>query len=453
MTLVEVLSALPKDRQLIITATSGRTVGELLDRVPTLARAFQGRRVAIRLSDTIAGIEALAAADGRARSVTLLSPSLQDQHLKPLLALADCDLLLCDTPPTSDLPVDLVYQADRLALHATSDPSASAQTETAWHLATSGTTGVPKLVAHSLATLSRTAKRGNVESHRMRWGLLYDYTRFAGLQVVLQAIFAGSVLIVPPPTATLRDRLAMLAAQGCTHLSATPTLWRNIVMTPGAGSLPLRQVTLGGEIADARILSTLAATYPGARVTHIYASTEAGVGFAVKDGKAGFPASYLDTPPAGLALRVVDGRLQIKNTAVRSAYVGTGDRFGADDGWIDTGDNVEQSHDRIYFLGRASGIINVGGNKVHPEEVERLLLSLPGVRNARVFAKSSPIMGALVAADIVSTQPQADAVRFRGDIKARLEGQVEPYKIPVILNLVDHIETTATGKVARGVTA
>lgn len=453
MNLVEVLSTLPRDRRLIITSTGERTVGELLDRANVLAGKVDGCRIAIRLTDPIEGIESLVATDGRAASITLLSPSLPDQHLKPLLELADCDLLLSDTPPACDLPPALVYQASLHALHDTVVEPAAAPTETAWHLATSGTTGVPKLVAHTLATLSRTAKRGKPGSDAMRWGLLYDYTRFAGLQVVLQALFGGSELIVPAPSAPLRDRLAMLAAHGCTHLSATPTLWRSIVMTPGATELPLRQVTLGGEIADARILITLKTTYPDARITHIYASTEAGVGFSVNDGEAGFPASYLDTPPAGLALRLVEGRLQIKNTAIRSIYVGSGDRFGADDGWIDTGDNVEHVGDRVRFLGRASGVINVGGNKVHPEEVERLLLSHPGIQSARVFAKSSPIMGALVAADIVPAQPPEDPASFRADIKAHLQGQAEPYKIPAILNLVDQIETTATGKLARGSTS
>ena len=450
MTLLEALSSLPRDRQLIVTSDATRSAGELLDNAAALAEQLKGRRIALRLANPISGIEALIAADGCAASITLLSPSLPDQHLSPLVASADCDLLLSDTPLPPDLPAMVTYCSDLDSLPRSPTSQSAPAAETEWHLATSGTTGRPKLVAHTLATLSRTARPGRPGDTPARWGLLYDYTRFAGLQVVLQALFGGSKLIIPTPTASLRDRLATLAAQGCTHLSATPTLWRSITMTPGATELPLRQVTLGGEIADTRILSSLKSTYPQARITHIYASTEAGVGFSVKDGEAGFPAIYLDAPPAGLVLRLVDGRLQIKNTAIRPTYIGTGDRFGADDGWIDTGDNVERVGDRIHFLGRASGVINVGGNKVHPEEVERLLLSHPEIQSARVFSKSSPIMGALVVADIVPSQSPQDPTAFRASIKAHLREQVEPYKIPAILNLVDRLETTATGKLARG---
>lgn len=453
MTLREALSSLPRDRQLIVTLDATRSAGELLDNTAALAQQVKGRRIALRLTNPIAGIEALIAADGCAASITLLSPSLPDQHISPLVDSADCDLLLSDTPPPPDLPVKVAYCSDLDSLPRSPNSQSASPTETEWHLATSGTTGRPKLVSHTLATLSRTARPARPRAAPARWGLLYDYTRFAGLQVVLQALFGGSKLIIPNPTASLRDRLATLAVQGCTHLSATPTLWRSIAMTPGATELPLRQVTLGGEIADTRILSSLKSTYPQARITHIYASTEAGVGFSVKDGEAGFPASYLGSPPAGLALRLVDGRLQIKNTAIRPTYIGTGDRFGTADGWIDTGDNVERVGDRIHFLGRASGVINVGGNKVHPEEVERLLLSYSEIQSARVFSKSSPIMGALVVADIVPAQSPRDPTAFRASIKAHLQGQLEPYKIPAILNLVDRLETTATGKLARGLSS
>ena len=142
--------------------------------------------------------------------------------------------------------------------------------------------------------------------------------------------------------------------------------------------------------------------------------------------------------------------LRAISLSLQTGTGGHGDRFGADDGWIDTGDNVERVGDRIHFLGRASGVINVGGNKVHPEEVERLLLSHPEIQSARVFSKSSPIMGALVVADIVPSQSPQDPTAFRASIKAHLREQVEPYKIPAILNLVDRLETTATGKLARG---
>ena len=86
----------------------------------------------------------------------------------------------------------------------------------------------------------------------------------------------------------------MFVREGVNAMSATPTLWRKILMSDASRSLALRSITLGGEIADQQVLSTLASTYPSARIRHIYASTEAGTGFSVTDGKAGFPVSFLE---------------------------------------------------------------------------------------------------------------------------------------------------------------
>ncbi len=450
MTLVQSLSTLPRDRILISGPSGDRTVGQLLDYATSHGGKLRGRRLALNLADPVEGIEVMVAADGHAESITLLPPTLSDEHLFALIEKAGCDLLLVSEQQTRARIPNISVNSNLSDLDECSEQAIDHKIETAWHLATSGTTNVPKLVAHTFNSLSRTVKRTASSADNAYWGLLYDYTRFAGLQVVLQAIVSGSRLIAVSQELPLRDRLATLSMHGCTHLSATPTLWRAIVMTPGANELPLRQVTLGGEIADDRILSTLKATYTNARVTHIYASTEAGVGFSVKDGKPGFPAGYLDEPPAGLQLRLVDGRLQIRNSEVLTTYVGTEDRFGAEDGWIDTGDNVEHVGDRVYFLGRASGVINVGGNKVHPEEVERLLLAHPAIQAARVFGKPSSIVGAIVVADIVPVESPQDPAALRADIKAYLLSRTENFKVPAMLKLVDTIETTATGKLSRG---
>lgn len=450
MTLAEILAGLPTNQILVRGSSCDRTVGELLQSSKVIGDRLRGRRIALRLADPVQAVEALIAADGRALSITLLPTSLPEHQLPVLLERAGCDVLIGASQDTSALPSSVMVHAGLAELtdgHGTREGGIET---TAWLLATSGTTGPPKLVAHTLSSLSRTTKRGGPAGDPISWGLLYDYTRFAGLQVVLQALFGGSALISPAQDAPLREKLAMLSHHGCTHLSATPTMWRTIVMTPGARRLPLRQVTLGGEIADTRILSTLTATYPNARITHIYASTEAGVGFSVKDGLSGFPARYLDTPPAGLALRISDGRLHIKSSGAAPAYVGTGERLNVEDGWIDTGDNVERIGDRVYFLGRASGVVNVGGNKVHPEEIEALLSSHPHVQASRVFGKSSSIMGTLVVADIVPSEAPEDKALFRRDIKAFLNGRTEPFKVPAIINIVEHIETTDTGKISRG---
>jgi len=224
-------------------------------------------------------------------------------------------------------------------------------------MSTSGTTGTPKLVGHILTSLSKSTKANPERGRDQNWGMLYDYTRFAGLQVFLQSVISGARLIAPNYDTPLGEKIALFLEMNCTHLSATPTFWRKIIMTPGSEKLNLKQVTLGGEIADDRILSGVSAQYPNARVAHIFASTEAGVGFSVSDGKAVFPESHLTNPPPGVDIKVEGAKLYVRNPHVMPGYLGETRVFSEGDGWVETGDTVEIKQGLVSSAGQRKGCI------------------------------------------------------------------------------------------------
>jgi acyl-CoA synthetase (AMP-forming)/AMP-acid ligase II len=325
--------------------------------------------------------------------------------------------------------------------------------ETYWLLSTSGTTGTPKLVAHTLSSLTACTKLDLAAGAHLRWGLLYDPARFAGLQLMLQALLGGGTLIVPPD-GTLTGAVEFLADQGVNALSATPTLWRKILMSSAASRLQLRQATLGGEIADAQVLHAMRHRFPEARIVHIYASTEAGVGFSVKDGQAGFPASYLQPhgQPQGVELRVgPQNQLLIKKRASAAAIWDGENCLSMDAPYFDTGDLVELRGDRVFFLGRASGAINVGGNKVMPEVVESVLMQHPAVLAAKVYATASSVVGNLVRAD-VSLKPQAtapDERALRAELLGACRSRLAKWEVPATIKFVGDIALGASGKVSR----
>lgn len=313
---------------------------------------------------------------------------------------------------------------------------------TLWVMGTSGTTGTPKLIPHNLASVTATTKNDLAVGARHRWGLLYDPARFAGLQVLLQALVSGAVLVAPEIEQGLDSALDFMADHGVTALSATPSYWRRMLMSPAVDRLKLTQLTLGGEIADQTILSALRRTFPEAKIVHIYASTEAGVGFSVSDGNAGFPAGYLaDGALKGVHLRVRDdGHLLIRKAHHSGPH--------SNDEFLDTEDMVEVKSDRVYFLGRASGAINVGGNKVTPEKVEAVLCSHPGVVAARVHRKSNSLMGNLVAAEVqilASSNREATVKELNELCRAHLER----WQCPASIRVVEHIGLAASGKVSR----
>ena len=204
-------------------------------------------------------------------------------------------------------------------------------------------------------------------------------------------------------------------------------------MSGEARRIAPERVRLSGEIADDAVLAGLGALYPQARVEHAYASTEAGVVFVVSDGHAGFPASVV-SEGGEVALRVVDDVLRVRSNRAALRYVGVNAPALKDaDGFVDTGDVVERRGERYLFVGRRGGIINVGGAKVHPEEVEAALNAHAAVRASRVFARKSPITGALVAAEIVLRDGAAADEATKRDILAACRAALPAYKGPTFL--------------------
>jgi acyl-CoA synthetase (AMP-forming)/AMP-acid ligase II len=146
---------------------------------------------------------------------------------------------------------------------------------------------------------------------------------------------------------------------------------------------------------------------------------------------------------------VDDGSLRIRSSRTAIDYVGGSEGPLADaDGFVDTGDVVERREDRYYFLGRRSGVINVGGLKVHPEEVEAAINRHPSVRMSKVRPKPSPITGSLVAADVVLEQA-ADVGNSTSEILEVCRRLLPAHKIPAVIRIVPTLEIGLTGKLVR----
>lgn len=401
-----------------------------------ILRGIEGKSVTLRCRDIATYVEALTALDGWASRILLVDDGFAPELLEKFEAALAIEFRIT----TGSKGLDI----EPLEHH---NPTVAAGTE--WVIPTSGTTGVPKLIAHSFPSLTRTVKTPSEASSKLRWGLLYNPTRFAGLQVILQAICGGSGLVVPDHPADLENSVSILQANGCNALSATPSLWRKLAFSGLLEALDLKVVTLGGEAADRKILDTLRLHYPDATIRHIYASTEAGVGFSVSDGKAGFPAAYLQNPPLGIELKLGgDGILMLRTEQREQRMLSNEPPLIDDEGWISSGDLVEIRQDRCHFLGRMNGAINVGGQKVHPSEVENVLMETPGILAARVFGKPNPVLGALVVAEIVA-EPGTDTDVLRASIMERCKLHLQRYKTPALISFKEDFELTSAGKLKR----
>ena len=315
-------------------------------------------------------------------------------------------------------------------------------------MATSGTTGIPKLINHSFSSLIRSTKLNAVKGGSLRWALMYEPCSFAGLQVLLQALLGGSCLLTAP-IGNLEKYVKFLVSNKCNAISATPSMWRKLLLLTDLKNLKLKFISLGGEIADSNILKTLSNNFPQARITHIYASTEVGVAFSVKDGKAGFPASYLNkVPNRNIKLKVKQGKLFFKELS-ESNHISSFDTLTKDnDSFVDTGDIVSVEGNRVYFLGRQNGSINVGGNKVMPNEIESVIRELPEILDAHAYGKPNPILGTVIVVDVVSNN-SGDFDILKKLIHAYCREKLTSFKRPAIIKLVDSITLTSNGKIKR----
>ena len=425
----------------------GSSLGGQLERL-------RDRSILITTRDQLTAALALIELDGIAARIVLCPPDLPVEQLPYVAATAAADAQVFDgAAPAVAAP----GVATRVACTATIAPGASdraVRRQTDWILLTSGTTGRPKLVAHTLSSLAAPITGGAGISTAAVWATFYDIRRYGGLQIFLRALLGGGSMVLSSPKESTADFLARAGTHGVTHISGTPSHWRRALMSAAAHSIAPQYVRLS-EIADQAILDRLRARYPHAQVAHAFASTEAGVAFDVRDGGAGFPASLIGPrADGGPEMKVEDGSLRIRSGRTASRYLDASDEalLGAD-GFVDTGDMVERRGERYYFVGRRGGVVNVGGLKVHPEEVEAVLNSHPRVRMSRVRTRKSPITGALVVADVeletVAEGATGGVTEIEEELLRHCRQTLPRHKIPAAINLVAGLGVNGAGKLVR----
>jgi acyl-coenzyme A synthetase/AMP-(fatty) acid ligase len=426
----------------------GSTLGGRLEEL-------RGCSVLIATKEQLSAALALIELDGIARRLVLCPPDLPREHFPFVISTAGVDAVVSDRD-ASDVAaanVQCFVQAEAKIASVDCDRRASHQTE--WILFTSGTTGAPKLVAHTLSSLTGPIESGQTPVEAVVWSTFYDIRRYGGLQIFLRTLTQGGSLVLSKAQESIGDFLARAAAEGVTHISGTPSHWRRSLMSSVDKFAP-RYIRLSGEIVDQAILDKLRIAYPEATIVHAFASTEAGVAFEVRDGLAGFPAKLVRQPSVDVGTKIENGTLRIRSSRTAARYLGSSSAMLTDhDGFIDTRDLVELRGDRYYFVGRLDGVINVGGLKVHPEEIETVINRHPSVLMSLVKARKNPIMGAVVTAQVV-VKPSAawsveeaseDALKI--DILDSCRAVLAPYKVPATIRFVPCLEVSDSGKLAR----
>jgi acyl-CoA synthetase (AMP-forming)/AMP-acid ligase II len=335
----------------------------------------------------------------------------------------DTELLIVPAARFDDRVAAELEQAGFAIVGNLEDVAAEANPGRVW-VSTSGSSGRPKRIAHTLASLT-TVKQGQTPR---RWLLPFTPGTYAWWQLVTLSLASPGQDLVTVERDELHHWTDVAAREGVTAVSGTPTFWRHSLLRAGKGlaELALAQITIGGEPVGQRLLNDLRRRLPQSRISWIYAATEVGAAFAVHDARAGFPVSWLDgQAPDRPRLRIDDGELQIQ-----SPYQGVDL-----DGFVRTGDRVEIRDGRVHIVGRLAGDqLNVGGAKIATSQVLEVLTGHPAVAWARVYARRVPLGGELVAAQVVASS-RLDAAELMSWCAARLP----EYAVPRLISFLDDV--------------
>lgn len=300
---------------------------------------------------------------------------------------------------------------------------------------TSGTTGQPKKVIHTVSTLTRSVRIGDKYQGQI-WAYAYNPTHMAGLQVFFQA-FENLNTLINVFNRQRSEVYELINKYQVTHISATPTFYRLLLPYEIANDSVVR-VTLGGEKSDQHLYDNIAKIFPAAKINNVYASTEAGSLFAAKGDCFQIPEMIRDM------FTVVDDELLI-----HKSLLGRSDSFIFEGDYYHSGDLIEwvdKEQGLFRFKSRKNELINVGGYKVNPGEVENVLLSIEGVKQVLVYGKANSVLGNVLCADI---QLEEGATLSNVDIKKALASQLQDFKIPRRIKFVEEFELTRTGKLKR----
>lgn len=316
-------------------------------------------------------------------------------------------------------------------------------------LSTGGTSGEPKVVLHDLAGLLAVMPvRIKLPQRRILPLMRFDH--IGGLDMLWRALAGGQVIVAPPPDFSPESIAATVDRFRVEVLPATPSflnllLLSGVVRTHDLSSLCV--VPYGAEPMSPALLERLQSAFPQVEFVQRFGTSETGTlpVYGAGDGlrlSGKYPA---------FQWKIVEGELWVLTPTRALGYLSGNPRGFTRDGWFRTGDLAEINEEGgLTIRGRRNEVINVGGEKVLPAEVEEILITHPQVADCRVFAQANRILGQVVAAEIIWLGPERDPVLVKDVLQKFAAPRLSRAKLPVRVRLVREIAATINLKKFRG---
>ena len=301
-------------------------------------------------------------------------------------------------------------------------------------LFSSGSTGEPKAMIHNLENLVNSYQGKKQKKLNMLVFLMFDH--IGGLNTLLNTLAMGATIVLP--STRNPDDIASLIEKHQIHvLPASPTFLNLMLMAKVQERFDLstlKMITYGTESMPESLLKKLKNTFPRTKLLQTFGTSETGIAQTSSRSSDSLEMK-LDDP--NLEYQVVQGELWLKSKTQVMGYLNASMESFTDDGWFKTGDLVEELEGGyLRIKGRAKEVINVGGEKVLPAEVESVVLELYFVEDCMVFGAKNAITGQMVAAQVVLKDgfEQKDAKTL---IRKHCKEQLDIYKVPAKFNFVE----------------
>jgi acyl-coenzyme A synthetase/AMP-(fatty) acid ligase len=301
-------------------------------------------------------------------------------------------------------------------------------------LFSSGSVGKPKAMLHDFDNLADHYRARPARDSVMMVFLMFDH--IGGMNTLLNCLAMGALMVIPDSRAP--ERVCSLIEQHKVQiLPASPTFLNLVIISEAFRHhdlSSLRLVTYGTEPMPESLLLRLSEAFPGAKYLQTFGTSETGI---ARTSSLSSSSTLMKIDDPDQEYKIVEGELWLRSKTQILGYLNAPMDGFTDDGWFKTGDLVETAADGfLRIVGRRTEVINVGGQKVMPGEVESALLTAPGVEDCMVYGEANALTGQTVAADVVLGTPQPP-LETKKALRIFLRGKLDAYKIPTRINVVD----------------
>jgi acyl-CoA synthetase (AMP-forming)/AMP-acid ligase II len=297
-------------------------------------------------------------------------------------------------------------------------------------LFSSGSTGKSKAAVHDFGLI---LDKFRTPRHALRTITFLLFDHIGGVNTLFYTLSNGGCVVTVPDRSP--DGVLKTIQDFKVELLPTSPTFINLILLSDAHKRydlsSLKTVTYGTEPMPESTLRRFNALFPNVKLLQTYGLSEVGI---LRSKSKSSDSLWVKVGGEGFETRVIDGVLQVKAQSAMLGYLNAPSPF-TEDGWFVTGDHVEVDGEYIRILGRKSEIINVGGEKVYPSEVESVIQEVDNVAEATVYGERNAITGSIVCASI-RLKREEDPKEFTARLKAFCRRKLQPYKVPVKVQIV-----------------